>query len=150
MRRGFLSFCGRTPVASAKRKAQNTAANFKALGQRGHHATLSACAALRAEQSFRSKCAHRKVWFSVAGIKLFGCSVTLPLSDFFNVPTAPQRLRCAALRLYEQTFHVPYRRFAVLGHISRFYQLFGKNISLLRGRYARILLALIRAKISRP
>ena len=27
------------------------------------------------------------------------------LSDFFNVPTAPQRLRSAALRLYEQTFH---------------------------------------------
>ena len=33
--------------------------------------TLSACAALRAEQSFRSKCAHRKVRFSVAGIKLY-------------------------------------------------------------------------------
>ena len=32
-------------------------------------------------------------------------------------------------------------------HISRF--CLGKNISLLRGRYARILLALIRAKISR-
>ena len=42
LRRGFLSFCGRTPVASTEKKAQNTAANFKALGQRGHHATLSA------------------------------------------------------------------------------------------------------------
>ena len=50
-----------------EKKAQNTAAYFKALRQRGHHATLSAYATLRAEQSSRSRCAHRKARFSVAG-----------------------------------------------------------------------------------
>ena len=57
--------------------------------------TLSACAALRAEQSSRSRCAHRKAWFSVAGIKFYLGAAS----------RCPQRLRSAALRLYEQTFH---------------------------------------------
>ena len=56
--------------------------------------------------------AWQKCDFAALYRPLFGCSATLPLSDFFNVPTAPQRTTSA--KLYRRAFHAPSRRFAVL------------------------------------
>ena len=49
---------------------QGAASRCRAMLFRGN-SLLSACAALRARQPPCSKCAHRKVRFSVAGIKLY-------------------------------------------------------------------------------
>ncbi len=73
-------------------------ARERAMLYRGN-SPLSACAALRARQSPCSKCAHRKVRFSVAGIKLYlgAASRCRTILTRKNSPLPPSLARQVAL-----------------------------------------------------
>ena len=129
MRRGFLSFCGRVSRSRARLTRKNS---------------LFLPSIARVASHFRKM---RTPHFR--GNAWQKCDFAALYRTLFDVPTAPQRLRCAALRLYEQTFHVPSRRVAVLRAHFTFLP-WQKHFTFARIIYTRLLLALIRAKISRP
>ena len=68
LRRGFLSFCGGVSRSRARLTRKNS--------------HFSVCAALRAEQSSRSRLRLAKMRFCRALLHFFGCSVTLPHFTF--------------------------------------------------------------------
>ena len=113
LRRGFLSFCGRTPFVFARRKAEPPKTYFKALGQRGHHATLSAlirsrCLLIRKMRTPHFRGNARKSVVLLRFITLYSmclqhrnvCEAPLcgSMSKHFTCPLVAQR--------FEGTFHV--------------------------------------------
>ena len=68
---------------------------------------LSACAALRARQPPCSKCAHRKVRFSVAGIKLYLGAASRCRSPYPQKFTS-SALTCATSRTRSENAHAAF------------------------------------------